>query len=195
MARLYEGMQKAYDDVATHYDGYSCKGCTDNCCTQRFFHHTISEYRYLKEGLMEALRSDPGLVRQILIKARVVVDTYLNEMETGEILPLMCPANADGLCMLYSHRPMICRLHGLPHRFRRPDGREERGGGCARFEGSHKTDWTVNRSNLYMDLAAVEADVRRTSGFRGRYSLTTAEMFMDMLGEEPELQALLADEE
>lgn len=195
MARLYEDMQAAYDEVAAHYDGFSCKGCTDNCCTQRFFHHTLAEYRYLKEGLMEALKTEPELVRQMLVKARVVTDTYEKEKVLGETVPLMCPVNFEGLCRLYEHRPMICRLHGLPYRYRRPDNREERGTGCARFEGRHKTDWTVNRSKLYLDLAAVEADVRRTSGFRGRYSLTTAEMLMDMLGEEPELQALMADEE
>lgn len=195
MEKLYEDMQKAYDDVAAHYGSFSCGGCTDNCCTQRFFHHTLAEYRYLKEGLMEALSVDPELVRSMLIKARVVVDTYQKEAESGEILPLMCPANFEGLCRLYKHRPMICRLHGLPHRYRRPDGREERGTGCARFEGMHKTDWTVNRSRLYTDLAAVEADVRRASGFRGRYALTTAEMITNMLAEEPELQALLVEDE
>jgi Fe-S-cluster containining protein len=195
MEKLYNEMQKAYDDVAGHYDSFSCKGCTDNCCTQRFFHHTLAEYRYLKEGLMEALKTDPYLVRQMLIKARIVTDTYTREKVLGDIVPLMCPVNLEGLCRLYKHRPMICRLHGLPHRFKKPDGSEERGTGCARFEGAHKTDWTVNRSKLYTGLAAMEADVRRTSGFRGRYSLTTAEMLMDMVGEERELRALLADEE
>jgi len=192
---LLDEMQAAYDEVAAHYDKFSCMGCTDNCCTQRFFHHTLAEYRYLKEGLMEALKTDPDLVRRMLVKARVVTDTYIKEAGTGEILPLMCPVNFEGLCRLYRHRPMICRLHGLPHRFKKPDGSQERGTGCARFEGAHKTDWTVNRSKLYTGLAAIEAEVRRTSGFRGRYSLTTAEMLMEMLREEPELQALLSEGE
>ena len=37
MRKLYDEMQAAYSDVAGHYDNFSCEGCTDNCCTQRFF--------------------------------------------------------------------------------------------------------------------------------------------------------------
>lgn len=198
MKALYEEMQREYDKVAAHYGGFSCMGCQDNCCTQRFFHHTLAEYLYLKEGVLEALRSgEPGqrdVLRQMLRKSRLAMETYLKEVEAGEIMPLMCPVNVDGLCALYSHRPMICRMHGMPHRFKRPDGREERGGGCARFGAANKVDWTVNRTKVYRDLASIESGVRRTSGFSGRYARTTAEMLMDMVAQEPELRELMEED-
>ena len=170
MSALFAGMQKAYDDVAHHYGDFSCIGCDDNCCTQRFFHHTVAEYRYLKEGMMEALKTDPDLVRQILINARDVVKEYAGEVEAGELKPLMCPVNFDGLCKLYLHRPMICRMHGMPHRFRLPNGIEERGGGCAKFGAAHKIDWTVNRTALYKELSAIEREERQRMGMSGKYA-------------------------
>lgn len=191
MRDIYDVMDEAYDKVQRHY-GFSCEGCTDNCCTQRFHHHTLAEYYYLLEGLKQA---DPELVRQILTKTRVVVDSYEKERELGEILPLMCPINFDGLCRIYEHRPMICRMHGLPHRFKRPDGREERGGGCARYSEEHpRVDWTVDRTKAYAALAKVEADIRRRTLIRERVKLTTAEMLMDMLERDPELQTLVSED-
>jgi Fe-S-cluster containining protein len=190
MRAIYRAMDEAYDSVAGHY-GFSCEGCGQNCCVQRFSHHTLVEYHYLLEGMK---RADPGLARQILIKARIVTDSYRKEPVTGEVLPLMCPANFDGLCRVYEHRPMICRMHGLPHRFKRPDGREERGGGCARFEARHKADWTVDRTRLYTTLAKLEGELRRQTFQRSRYRRTTAEMFMDMWASEPYFRELAEEE-
>jgi Fe-S-cluster containining protein len=188
MNNVYDLMDEAYDSVQRHY-GFGCKGCRDNCCTQRFHHHTLAEYHYLKEGLKQA---DPELARQILRKARVVVESYQKEQELGEILPLMCPVNFEGLCRLYEHRPMICRMHGLPHRFKRSDGREERGGGCARFGEAHpEPDWTVDRTKGYTALARIEGEIRKRTMNGQRVNMTTAEMLMQMLFEDPELQELI----
>jgi Fe-S-cluster containining protein len=191
MRDIYDVMDEAYDKVQRHY-GFSCEGCTDNCCTQRFHHHTLAEYYYLLEGLKQA---DPELVRQIMRKAGVVVESYEKERGLGEMLPLMCPINFDGLCRIYEHRPMICRMHGLPHRFKRPDGREERGGGCARFSDEHpKVDWTVDRTKAYAGLAKVEAEIRRRTLIRDRVKLTTAEMLIDLLERDPELQKIMSED-
>lgn len=191
MKAVYDAMDRAYGSAAEHY-GFSCEGCEDNCCTQRFYHHTLAEYYYLFEGLMQAERE---LIRQMLVKARIVADSYQREIQAGRILPLMCPANFEGLCRLYEHRPMICRMHGLPHRFIRPDGREERGTGCKRFEETRKADFLVDRTALYTALAEVEKEIRARTLFRGRYSKTTAEMLLDMLDEEPSLQEIMSSED
>jgi Fe-S-cluster containining protein len=188
MRTLYERMSAAYDTVASRY-GLSCEGCAENCCTQRFHHHTLAEYYYLREGVMEA---DPDLVRQMLMRAHVVVDSYRREMEAGEMLPLMCPANFTGKCTLYEHRPMICRLHGLPHRFVKPDGAEVTGGGCHRFESEcGGPEERVDRTPFYTELAHIERDLRVALKRRGRYRRTTAEMLLDMMAEEQSLALLL----
>lgn len=187
---VFDSMEADYRSVAEHY-AFSCSGCVENCCTQRFHHHTLAEHYYLREGLRLA---EPELARQILVKAKIVVDSYAHEAASDRTLPLMCPVNFDGRCALYEHRPMICRMHGLPHRFRMPDGREQRGGGCAVFsERVPKADWSVNRTPHYSALARIEGELRKGTLMHGGYSRTTAEMLMDMLAEDEALQALMTD--
>jgi Fe-S-cluster containining protein len=174
--QLYARMNEAYSGVADGY-GFDCTGCEDNCCTQRFHHHTLAEYFYLLEGLRKA---DRELAGKIIQRAREVVEAYGEEGHKGRTLPLMCPVNFDGLCHLYSHRPMICRLHGLPHLFRRPDGVTVQGGGCQRFEALHRASIRMDRTVFYTELASIEKDLRVRLGFTGRYKKTTAQMLLDM---------------
>lgn len=176
---IYASMNEAYDRVAGHY-GFDCRGCRENCCTQRFHHHTIGEYFYLFDGMT---RAGAGRALAIMDKAREVTASYLEELKTGEVMPLMCPVNFDGLCSLYEYRPMICRLHGLPHEFRRPDGMAAGGGGCRRFQ--ELNPWVterVDRTGPYTELALLERLLRERLGFSGRYRKTTAQMLVDMAG-------------
>ena len=169
---LYAGMERAYDEVAGHY-GFGCEGCQDNCCTQRFHHHTLLEYYFLMEGLK---RADDSLKEKILGRARDVVAQYEGETE---IQPLMCPVNFKGLCALYEYRPMICRLHGLPHSFLRPDGTAVLGNGCQRFSDNCSITRRLDRTGFYTELAGLEKQLRLALGFSGRYSKTTAEMLLE----------------
>jgi Fe-S-cluster containining protein len=180
LAGIYAGMDEAYGRVASHY-GFGCQGCQDNCCTQRFQHHTLAEFFYLFEGLRN---SDEALAREMLSRAREVVVSYHAEAGTGRVLALMCPANFEGLCRLYEHRPMICRLHGLPHEFRRPDGFTARGGGCLRFQQMNPDEaLRVDRTEFYRALAMLEGELRGRLGYSRRYGKTTAEMLVDMAGQ------------
>jgi Fe-S-cluster containining protein len=184
MKSLFDSMEQAYDAVGKHY-GFTCEGCTDNCCTQRFYHHTLAETRYLHEGLRQA---DTALVREIYTKALEVVASYESEQQGDEVKHLMCPINFDGLCKIYEHRPMICRMHGLPHRIKKPDGSEDRAGGCGPFTDKiKKIDWTVNRTPHYTALARIERDIRARSGFSGSYARTTAEMIVEIINSDKDL--------
>lgn len=188
MKTLYEGMERDYVPVARHY-GFSCKGCTDNCCTQRFFHYTWAEYYYLLEGLRQ---SGETLKKEIVLKAGKVVSAYAEEKDPLDPAPIMCPVNFDGLCALYSHRPMICRMHGLPHRVRNPKGQETRGSGCAPFnERAGKVDWTLNRTPHYTTLARMEAELRARRKLSGNLRLTTAEMIMRMAEEDDAIKGAM----
>ena len=174
---LYSAMDAAYADVSSAYD-FSCEGCGDNCCTQRFHHHTLAEYIYLSEGLS---RADDELIEKILRRARVAVGTYMAEAEAGKILPVMCPVNENGLCSLYEWRPMICRMHGLPHSFTKPDGEVVTAGGCEKLNNSvGGISARVDRTPFYSRLAEIEKGLRTELNFRGRYAKTTAEMLMDI---------------
>jgi Fe-S-cluster containining protein len=106
-----------------------CKGCSA-CCRGLF------DISLLDAGLLQAgfLQLDPALREQVLIKARRRVSELqaqwpefqppyiLNrlpheewqEMPEDDLTP--CPLlSEEGQCLVYAHRPMICRLHGLPN--------------------------------------------------------------------------------
>jgi hypothetical protein len=113
-----------------------------------------------------------------------VAAQYLKDDAAGEVRRVMCPLNQDGLCMLYEYRLMICRLHGVPYRMRRPDGTETQGIGC------HKVDWDMSdeksaacicdRTGLYRELSKIEIELRQQLGFGHRINKTIAEMIVDI---------------
>ncbi|MEZ4577213.1 MAG: hypothetical protein R2861_04100 [Desulfobacterales bacterium] len=53
-------------------------------------------------------------------RAKAVNEAVLQAEKAGETSRVMCPLNAGGRCILYSYRPMICRLHGIPHELQHP---------------------------------------------------------------------------
>ncbi len=88
-----------------------------------------------------------------------------------------CPLWQDERCRLYAHRPMICRLHGLPHRLWRPDGVEQTGPGCDEFHRCcGAAVQRLDRTPLYRQLALLEGELRQACGVRERIRMTGAEM-------------------
>lgn len=47
---LYGRMGKAYGEAAACY-GLSGKGCDENCCEERFHHHTLADFLCLLRGI------------------------------------------------------------------------------------------------------------------------------------------------
>ena len=109
---LYAEMDRQYEHAASHY-GFICSGCDDNCCRTRFYHHTFLEYLYIIDGFN---RLSAEIKRETRNRARKVCN-QMNEENTP--FGQMCPLNFEGRCILYIHRPMICRLHGIPHELRK----------------------------------------------------------------------------
>ena len=160
---LYADMDCAYEQVAAVY-GFACHGCADNCCRSHFHHHTLLERLDLEDGLRQMTNLDHRAV--IRRAAAGGVDAE-------------CPLWQDERCRLYAHRPMICRLHGLPHRLDRPDRVAQVGPGCEEFHrrcGPARE--RLDRTPLYRALAALEGELRRKTGFRERIHMTVAEMII-----------------
>ncbi len=182
MRDLYDRMGEAYDKSASCYD-FSCGGCEENCCEERFYHHTLSEFLYLLHGLQTL---DERKRDKIFASAREV--SALNRMHDaeGQTRRIMCPLNSDNLCGLYEHRLMICRLHGVPYKMRRPDGNETQASGC------HRRDWDMSpeksadrilgRTDLYRELSCIEIGLRQKLGFGHRIKMTIAEMIVEIEG-------------
>ena len=157
---IYQAMQQGYEKVA-EVIGLSCRDCPDNCCDSYFLHHTYSEWAYLWEGLREL---DAGTLERITKRAQEYVRKSAVVLATGDRPQLMCPLNEDGLCTLYQHRMLVCRMHGIPAALTRPDGQSMRFPGCFRCQEivsdkyEQETDApAMDRTLLFRRLAALES--------------------------------------
>ncbi len=174
---LFARMDRAYTDVAGQY-GFECHGCADNCCLTRFYHHTLIEFLYLMHGMRTL---EPGVHRQIMDRAQAVRSQMAAAKRQGDALRIMCPLNQGGRCALYTHRPMICRLHGVPHELQRPDGSVTRMPGCDAFfdqcRTGGKSDYIrFDRTPLYRQMVRLEKQVRQATGYPDPLRFTVAEM-------------------
>ncbi|MDA8165985.1 MAG: hypothetical protein M0017_13255 [Desulfobacteraceae bacterium] len=156
LAALYAEMEAAYDDTARAV-GLSCRECPDNCCDSFFYHHTYLEWAYLWEGVngLPAERRE-----EIVRRAEAYEEESGKCLARGERPQLMCPVNEGGLCVLYPHRLMICRLHGVPSALTRPDGQALRFPGCFRCQeiaGSQEAA-PLDRTPLLQRLARLEME-------------------------------------
>lgn len=163
LAAIYSAMVDRYGESAGAI-GLTCDGCPDNCCLSFFQHHTYVEWAYMWEGLA-ALPSER--LEDIRDRARDYVEQARDAMSRGLRPRIMCPLNLpdqkQGICGLYDHRLMICRMHGVPNELVRPDGRRVAFPGCQRCQGLTEglraeggEIPVVDRTPLYRDLAALE---------------------------------------
>ena len=178
LKQIYAAMDKAYQQAADPY-GFTCDGCRDNCCRTRFYHHTMIEYIYMVEGLNTLTRKKQNEVKS---RALTVVDETTRADGSGAVVRLMCPLNFDELCILYSYRPMICRLHGIPHELQKPGQNPVFGPGCETFDRrcGHKDYLKFDRTPFYREMAILEQEVKQALAFDGKIRMTIAEMILSI---------------
>ena len=171
---LYAAMDRTYGEAADYY-GFQCKGCEDNCCFTRFYHYTLLEYLYIMKGYHLL---DTGKQVEVKHRAFDVCRETEKADKNGEAVRLMCPANVSGLCLLYAYRPMICRLHGIPHELTGPGRRVQKAFGCGMFTRTchEKKYYPFDRTPFYSEMAALENKLRRTAGRIEKIKMTVAEM-------------------
>ena len=160
LADIYADMQSGYDELATEI-GLTCQGCPDNCCDSYFLHHTYSEWAYLWQGLREMEEEQRAAVVE---RAENYVAESRAQLARHERPQIMCPLNMDGLCSLYQHRMLVCRMHGIPATMTRPDGQSMRFPGCFRCQevvkdkyGSPDDAPAMDRTPLFQRMVAVES--------------------------------------
>ncbi len=176
LAALYQRMEEVYDRVARELH-FTCTGCPDNCCDSYFLHHTVIEWAYLWQGLAALSENRLAVICE---RAADYIAQSRKALMKGERPQIMCPLNDGGLCVLYKHRLMICRMHGVPSCFSKPDGSKVHFPGCFRcqeqVEGREEIP-EVDRTELYRELASLEKDVLLSVAFKGhRIKMTIAEM-------------------
>ena len=178
LSLLYSDMEGAYNRAASKI-GLSCRDCAENCCTSHFQHHTYIEWAYLWKGI----GSRPEKSRREFMKR---AEEYVRQsrilLAQGLRPRIMCPLNDGGLCQLYEYRLMICRMHGVPNSFVRPDGKKMSFPGCSRCQELYsrlEEVPVVDRTGFYRDLASLEvAFVGQKIKTLARVNLTLAEMLV-----------------
>ncbi|MBR9984290.1 MAG: hypothetical protein KFF68_00125 [Desulfosarcina sp.] len=174
---LFGEMDRSYTAVAGQY-GFACNGCADNCCLTRFYHHTLLEYLYLVEGL-RSLDSDG---RHAVFEKALTVSAAMNDADRqGRTLRIMCPLNRNDRCSLYPYRPMICRLHGIPHELHQSGGNPVKNPGCDSFFDQCRQHGQTNyirfdRTPFYRHMAMLEKALRRETGYAHKIKFTIAQM-------------------
>lgn len=175
-------MEEAYEACAAQA-GLSCTGCERNCCTSFFRHHTYVEWAFLWRGLNGMDKTE----RKLLVDRAEDYLTQTRIAMAADVAPsAMCPLNEKGLCVLYSHRLMICRMHGTRNVFSLPDGGQRFFPGCARFvelpcaaPGQEADTPCLDRTPFYTELAALETMFLQRAGRPlPRVNLTIAEMMV-----------------
>ena len=176
LTSIFADMDREYSRVAEHY-GFDCNACADICCQTRFYHHTYIEYLLVKEGF-HTLGSD--MQTEIVSRARKVVRQAADLEKEGKPARLMCPLNFEALCVLYPYRPMICRLHGIPHEFQNGAGHRVQAPGCETFDRmcSSIQYFKFDRTPFYREMAGLEKAFRQTLGINAKIRMTIAEMIL-----------------
>ncbi len=174
LADVFHNIDKKYDEAAEYY-GFKCQGCEDNCCKTRFYHYTHLEFFYVRKGL-----GSLSPEKQLFIE-KAACDVVKTMNSGNGDLRLMCPLNTDGKCVIYQFRPMICRLHGLPHEFNRPDGAVIQGKGCDAFynECNEKDYFKLDRTPFYFKMANLEKELREKLRLTQKIKMTVAEMIVE----------------
>lgn len=184
LEKLFADMDAAYERVAGQYD-FHCRGCEDNCCLTRFYHHTWAEYFYLRQGFLGL----PPEIQKVLGKKAENVIRETEAAEKRNAAPrVMCPLNSEGLCRLYGFRPMICRLHGMAHEMRPPGRNTVFGPGCEAFTKlTRGKDYIpFDRTPFYTQMARLESELKQGLGIHQKIRMTVAEMIINFHERNPD---------
>ena len=171
---IYANMDEVWDKTAAQY-GFFCEGCEDNCCTSLFFHHTFIEKAYLVHGFNQ-LATD--IKRKALSRAGSYYQKTFPDEKMPTSLKLICPLNQEGRCMVYQHRPMICRLHGIPHELHRPGAEAFKGPGCSAGPFEKHLYIPFDRTPFYKEMARAEMEFRKKTGKAGKIKETVAQRLL-----------------
>jgi len=177
---IYAAMDHAYSMVADQL-GFVCSGCQENCCRSRFYHYTYLEYFFLLEGVSRLEPAGRLSVRQSAATVRQADLLHKNGARSRSL----CPLNLEARCRLYPYRPMICRLHGIPHKLLRPGRDLLCGPGCDAFEKErhNPNDVRLDRTPFYRQMAELEMKFEKAAGINRKLKLTIAEMIVSFEAE------------
>jgi Fe-S-cluster containining protein len=98
---LVEKVDAFFERVADKYgDRIKCGPGCDDCCRR-----SLSLYPFEIDRMVAAAGElDPAELEGVIRRSRRAIE----DPEAA------CPLLSEGRCLIYAHRPIICRTHGLP---------------------------------------------------------------------------------
>jgi Fe-S-cluster containining protein len=123
--QFLERSNTVYANAASKH-GVGCKEGCHECCSSGFFDITLLDALYLRKSLKKV----PAPIRErVLARANEQLDILEKKKAFSRKKPLLrtlpaidsisrrsakmsCPALENGACMVYDHRPHICRIFG-----------------------------------------------------------------------------------
>ncbi len=178
---LYADMDNTWNTIADKYD-FKCNGCEDNCCKSLFFHHTQIEKDYLRYGFSKLNDVEQDQIKNL---SKIFYEqTFGKNGQKNKIVSqkIFCPINEDEKCLLYKYRPMICRLHGLPHEFRKPGTAPINSPiispGCDAGKFDKKSYLQFDRTIFYQKMVQIEISYRQQFNKYSKIKETVAQMLL-----------------
>jgi Fe-S-cluster containining protein len=178
LQKIFSDIDEQYRQKADYY-GFNCRGCDDNCCRTLFFHHTYIEFFYLMEGVDNL---PPDIRKSLYEKAKAAKRKIAEMNQKEEPYRLMCPLNTSGLCILYDRRPMICRMHGIPHELRPPGKQTIFGPGCGAFSTrcGEKKYFPFDRTPFYIEMSNLEKELKQKLNISRKFKKTITHMLVEI---------------
>ena len=196
MAAPYPDLLADWDDEFArnrrlHGERIHCRaGCSD-CCGQ-LFQITEPEAAMVWHGIAELPPETAGRIRararQYMGDREDLVRRNGEPSEAWGSLPppgsrLACPALEDGVCQIYSHRPLICRKFGVP--LWNPD-RPGRVYACElnfrEGEAIEDPDLIQIQTGLHTRWKRVQSEYNERGGERDSKPITIARAILEKLG-------------
>lgn len=129
---LVDQADRLFQSVAAkHGDLMRCRLGCDDCCSVYFELSLIEAFvigGMFRESLPESIRQRAleraELVEPLFGQADMLLQQKATEeceisaalLEEASRIKIPCPLKEDGACVLYSHRPVTCRLYGTPQK-------------------------------------------------------------------------------
>jgi len=178
LTTLYTEMDNTWDRIADTYS-FQCNGCKDNCCKSLFFHYTQIEKDYLRYGFSNLKKSEQDRIKDL--SKLFYEQTFEKNAQKNDIVSqkIFCPLNLDDMCQLYKYRPMICRLHGLPHEFEKPGVEPQISPGCREGKFDEKDYVQFDRTLFYQKMAQIEISYRQYLNNYSKIRKTVAQILLD----------------
>ena len=185
---IEEGYAREFErNRQLHGERIHCRRGCDDCCHQLF---QISELEaaQISLGVRELPKAEQARLRERAVRYledRARLTAQHGQIESwgallGEGLRLPCPALEEGACLIYDHRPLICRKFGIP--LWNPD-RPGRVYACQlNFrdgEEIHDSELIQIQTALHEDSKQLQRDYNRAGGRRDEHPLTVARAIVE----------------